>query len=512
MQDAAISETTLATDRTAGAKWQWLLDRPLLAVALYAALIYLPFMGDGRILTRHEVFITQPALQMLETGDWLVPRYAERIWIQKPPLVSWITAGLFAVFGFAEWAARLPAALSAIGLSVLMAGLARRYYGATTAVLVGCVQATGVYMYMHGRLGEVDMTFTLFIAAALVVLAWHWGRGEIKLPLRAAVLFHAAAGLAVMTKGPLALVLIGGTVLAFCLARWSLRPLKAVFWTPGVLAFFLVAAPWFVAVWMRLGPEALDAWVYDSLGRASGDHHLGAQSPFLYFYTIPWLVLPWTVVLVLEARRLVRYARQPEAVLDRFLWCWFLAGLALLTFSAFKHKHYCLPILPPLSIFAGRMLYEHLERVSPHARKLQAALFVSLVVVFGIVGGVVIPMQDSRQATVAFLRESVAQVPAEQPLYVAGLGQVTAYAYIDHRCVYLGGLPELKQAVQASDSGTIWLLTLQGNLPEAARHGLQLEAVATETPSRRVPQPEALVLGRLRLASDSGQLPAASGQ
>lgn len=496
----SIAPASLPAGRTSPAGTP--LSRTLWVVALYAAAVYLPFLGSGRTLTRHEVFITQPALQMLADGNWLVPHYAERVWIQKPPLVSWLTAGLFHVTGgLSEWAARLPAALSAIGLCAVVAALARRYYGPAAGLLAGLVQATCVYGYIQGRLGEVDMVFTFLLAAAQVVLAWHWGAGSYRLPLRAAVLFHVLAGLAMMTKGPLAVVLLGGTVLAFCAIAGSLQPLRAVLWTPAVLAFLIVALPWYVALALRLDAASLRTWYYDSFGRASGDHHLGSSPFYFYLYTVPWLMLPWTIVLAIGAKTLYKSVWQRDAILERFLWCWFLAGLVLLSMSAFKHLHYCMPILPPLSILTGRLLAEHAAQVGRRAWKIYGIGFALGLVAFGIVGSVAIPLKDDDRDSVAFLRKATLQVPADAPLYVIGLGQSAAYPYIGRPCVYLDPFENLPDLIRRSAGKSIWMLTLRGNLSLAEEQGLKFEVTAGEAGRKKLGPAEALVLGRLSIAA-----------
>jgi 4-amino-4-deoxy-L-arabinose transferase-like glycosyltransferase len=480
----------------------WPRARILLIVALYAAAVYLPFLGAGRTMTRHEVIVTLPALQMLKDGNWLVPHYTNHLWVDKPPLVGWITAALFAATGgFSELAARLPAALSAIGLCVLMAGLAYRFLGGAAALLAGLVQATCVYGYMQGRLGEIDMPFTLLVAAAQTVLVWHWGRGEIRLPLPSAALFHTLAGLAVLAKGPVAVAFLGATILGFCLIRRTLRPLRVVLWTPAVTCFFVVALWWYVAVWAQVGDAALERWSYNYVDRFSGEHHLGAQTALLYLASIPWLALPCTLVLVIGARRLVRDVRRPGAVFERFLWLWFLAGLIPLLISAFKHKHYAIPVLPPLSILTAKLLAEHLAQVGRRARDCYVGFFAVTVVVLAIVGAVVLPARDPRRATADFVRTETKRVPAEAKLYVVGLAQSAVYPYVQHAWVGLNSLDEVRSELKASAGRPVWMLTLRAYLPAGAKEGIQLQEMVGEPARKKYPPQDMLVLGRVSVLS-----------
>ena len=157
--------------------------------------------------------VTHAAQRMLVDGEWIVPPFASGLWLDKPPLVNWLTAASFLAFGgFSEFAARLPAALSTIGLCILVAALAQRFLSWRAALFAGLVQATCIYTYAHGRLGELDMPFAFLMSAAYAVLAVHWSREDFALPWRAAVVFHTLAGLAVV-------------VLSSCA-----RPLRACRW------------------------------------------------------------------------------------------------------------------------------------------------------------------------------------------------------------------------------------------------------------------------------------------
>lgn len=471
----------------------------LLAVAAYAATVYLPFLGSSRTLTAHEVMVTHPAQRMLAEGSWIVPPYTSGLWLDKPPLVNWLTALSFALLGgFTEFAARLPAALSAIGLCVLVAWVAGQFLSARAALLAGLVQASCVYMYIQGRLGEIDMVFTLLVAAAHAVLLVQWGRGHFDLPWKPAALFFTLAALAVLAKGLLAVVFIGLTVLGYCALRRTWRPLWAVLTSPMMLCFFVVAGSWHLAAYWVAGDRALEEWSYNSLLRFFGLHHLGSKPFVFYFYTVPWLMLPWSIALIVGAKRLLRDARRPDAYVSRFLWSWFLAGLAFLTISFFKAKHYAFPVLPPLAILCGGLLDEHMARMGKHTRRFFVVAFVGAVLVYGVTSAIIMPRHDHRRETVAFLRAATAEVPAERKLYVIGLGQSSAYPYIAHdTCVYIDSPNAVRDTLAARDREPIWVLTLRKYQALAVERGLEFEEVAGEPVREKHPQPETIVLGRL---------------
>src|SRR5690606_25365129 len=90
----------------------------------------------------------------------------------KPPLMHWSIAAAMAGFGTeAEWAARLPAMLSAVATALVIAGLAARWHGDRVGLLAGLVQSTGIYVFMQGRLAEADMMLCAAVAAAMASFA-----------------------------------------------------------------------------------------------------------------------------------------------------------------------------------------------------------------------------------------------------------------------------------------------------------------------------------------------------
>ena len=501
---AAESDGTGSGPETAlSARGLFTLAGALLLVAGVAALAYLPFLGSGRVLTDHEVMVSQPALQLLEDGQWIVPRYANQRWLDKPPLVNWITAGFFvAAGGFGEWPARLPAALSGIALAVLVAWLGGRLYGPRVGLWAGLVQATVVAGFIQARLGEIDMPFTLLVTATHGVLLWCWRRGDWSLRPLPAALFYLLAALAVLAKGPIGAVLPGLTVVGTSVAVRSLRPLKAVLFTPSIVAFLAVAGGWHVAAYAVAGDQALQQWVYNNLSRFAGGHHLGGKGLPFYFYTIPWLMLPWTFVLIGGARRLWQDVRRADAAAERFLWAWFVAGFVFLTISRFKHHQYCLPLLPPLCLLSGRLVVEWIERWRPHARRIAVGTVAAMLVAFLVVGGYVMPRRDHRRPTVEFVRALGQHVPPGTTVYVTGLGLSNVYPYLAYRPVAHLFLPaEINAAMRDLPEEPLWVLTLRQHMPKAEQEGLRVEEVASEPPGRkRGASEDALVLARITRA------------
>jgi hypothetical protein len=170
--------------------------------------------------------------------------------------------------------------------------------------------------------------------------------------------------------------------------------------------------------------------------------------------------------------------------------------LIFLSLAAFKHKHYCIPILPPLSIFCAKLLSEHARSVGRRARYLYASVFGVMLIGFLIVGGLVMPRRDTRRTSADFLRSETAKMPADATLYIAGDARPSAHPYIERECVYRGSWSEVVESLDNAAGDHIWVLALRDMLLGAERE-LDFEEIANEAASERYPEKKTLVLGRV---------------
>src|SRR5438132_5953484 len=158
------------------------------------------------------------ARDMAETGDWVTPRLYGKPWFEKPPLFYWGAALCFKLFGVSEAAARLPSAISALLATLAMAWLAMRLYGAETARWLLLLLPTTVGMIGFSHAAATDMPFSGMLTIAMVCAAVVLGLARSiedtpilpRTPWLALLLFGFFLGLAVLAKGPAAIILSGG--------------------------------------------------------------------------------------------------------------------------------------------------------------------------------------------------------------------------------------------------------------------------------------------------------------
>ena len=318
----------------------------LLAVSLPFLFVKLgmPFLDPD------EGFYASIALEMLKSGDWLVPRLNGLPCVEKPPLYFWLTALTFWAVGPSEWATRLWSALAALGTVLLTWRIGRRLYGSGAGLLAGLVIATVVGNALYIRKASTDQLFVFCLTLAMYGFIRDTERPEAG--RTRFLLCYLGAALGMLAKGFLGLLfpmLIVGLGLAV-VRRLSWRDLNLA---RGAALVLLVAGPW----------HALLAWRYPTLfGFYVLDNHIlrfldarryveddvpSSTAAFL-IATFLW-AFPWGVFALARAEA----NPSPRARWRPVLVIWLVAVVGLFALSRFKHEYYALPAFPALAVLVG---------------------------------------------------------------------------------------------------------------------------------------------------------------
>jgi dolichol-phosphate mannosyltransferase len=332
---------------------------PALALLLVvSALLFLTRLR-APLLEPQEARYAEIPRQMLAEGRFVVPVLHGQAYLDKPPLLYWLVMASYHTFGVSDWAARLVPGLAGV-LTVLLAYLwGRRALGHRAALwgaLVLCLSARFVYF---GRMLTMDGLLALWVTASLASIhcallgnpqsanrnpQWGWW-----------LLSAAACALGVLTKGPVALVLVGVPVVLYRLLDPRCPRLS---WRHGlayVAVVVALAGPWFVAAaCVESDFAGYFFWTHNVVRFLAPFDH---AEPVWYF--VPGLLLgllPWTLLLPGLVRFLGRRparsaARRPPAL--GFCLLAFLSAFAFFSASGCKRPAYILPALPPLALSLG---------------------------------------------------------------------------------------------------------------------------------------------------------------
>jgi len=317
-------------------------------------------LGSLPLVDVDEPVYGQVGREMASAGwaAWLSPHYGGQLWFDKPPLFYWLSALSMRLLGVSELTARLPSALLGIGLVAATYALARRAFPQTprAGLWAGFVLATCVQFFLLARAAVTDMTLALTLTLALLGLfAWaQTGRG------RWMVLAGAMTGLAALTKGPVALVLVGVQAIAYLLVtRQAKRLLSPALWG-GFALCLVVGLPWYLTMVHLHGQLFIQGFLEaNNVTRYLQAEHKETSNPFYYFAIFPAFFFPWT--LLLPSLLIAARARKRLSQSTLFLLLWSVLVFGFFSVSQTKLVTYIFPLFPVIAILVGRYLAEKRE-------------------------------------------------------------------------------------------------------------------------------------------------------
>ncbi len=334
--------------------------RPALAFALVAVVFFLPGIGAVHLFDWDEINFAEIAREMVMGGDWLQPRIDHRPFHEKPPFFIWLQALSMSAFGVGEFAARLPNVLCGVVTLLVLFRTGMRLRGERFAWLWALAWAGSLLPHLYFRSGIIDPWFNLFIFLGLMDMVrasdspasngmQDDGRD------RAALRAGAWLGLAVLTKGP-----VGVLIPALCAGSYFVLRGFRLFIKPkriGLLALTLLAVPglWFGIDLLRNGPDFMVAFFWRQMAMLTTED--AGHGGFAGYHVVVLLIgcFPASVFALLE---LVRPTRDDDTRTDRRRWMVVLFCVVLVLFSLVRTKivHYSSLCYFPLTYLAALQL------------------------------------------------------------------------------------------------------------------------------------------------------------
>jgi 4-amino-4-deoxy-L-arabinose transferase-like glycosyltransferase len=311
------------------------------AIVALSLVVCMFHLGAYGLWEPDEARYAEIAREMIQSGSFLVPHLNYVAYVEKPPLLYWLTTLSYLIFGISEFAARLPVALSAIAGILATYVFALRAFGRRHAILAAAILATTPLYALMAQVLTTDMTLTALTTVAIFALYLHWLEGG-----RWCWVAYIAMGLAIMTKGPVGAALPMLSIVVWLAWRRELSGAIARFRAlPGLLLTIMIAAPWFIFMTIREPGFADFYFVGEHIRRVFETDYSHYEA--FYFY-VPVLViglLPWSLMVPFLTWRAV--PRNPARS-----FCVVAAGVTVVAFSCASAKliPYVLPAVPPLAV------------------------------------------------------------------------------------------------------------------------------------------------------------------
>jgi 4-amino-4-deoxy-L-arabinose transferase-like glycosyltransferase len=365
-------------------------DRRLGLATLLLLCFFTFVFGLGRqaITDADEAFYAEASREMVESGDWLTPRFNYQNRWEKPVLYYWLTSATYLVTGPDEFAARVWAALSGVGLALLAWGIGRQMTGRDdVAWLTGAVVGTsfGYFSMARSALPDLPLTFCITLGIWATLRAVDTGSGRAG-PIGSAGTWWALAGFGAgagfLMKGPVALVVPAVVLLPIAWRERRRLRLDGRGIALAAVMAAIVGLPWYVAMWREHGNAYFQSFfVGDNLERFTTERFNDSRPFWFYLPVLLGGLMPWSVYLVAFSGDGIARLRRRTLRLSDTDWrllIWAAMPVLFFTVSIGKQPRYILPVLPPLAVFVARGIIERFGH--QRDRLLSAATWITAIV------------------------------------------------------------------------------------------------------------------------------------
>ncbi|QQS29373.1 MAG: glycosyltransferase family 39 protein [Sphingobacteriales bacterium] len=351
--------------------------RLAIAITLLAAVLYLPFLGAVSLFDWDEVNFAESAREMLVSGNYGRVQIGFKPFWEKPPLFFWMQALAMKMFGINEFAARLPNALFGILTLFTLFYIGKQKAGNSFGVLWALLFGGSILPMLYFKSGIIDPVFNYFIFISLFFLSKAHeditatdsdSRKQAGQEVKFYAMAGVGAGLAVLTKGPVGLLLILLTAFSYYLLQWWKKTapvqLKAIPVLLFLLCTCLVASLWFGVEVVKHGPSLLKEFVTYQV-RLFSTSDAGHAQPLYYHWVVVFLGCFPLSVFALPAFFRHRSGNSSFALLMK---CLFFVVMILFTIVKTKIVHYSSMAYLPLSFLAVQCLHQWLSEGQPIPR------------------------------------------------------------------------------------------------------------------------------------------------
>ncbi|MDQ3546868.1 MAG: glycosyltransferase family 39 protein [Verrucomicrobiota bacterium] len=411
--------------------------RALILIVIVWAAIYLPRLGSLEIKSEEGRRIL-PAVTMLETGNYIVPQVGSEPYLRKPPLVNWLVAGSFKLFGVRnEWAARLPSVLCVLAVGLAFAVIARRSLGPNGSVVAGLMWLTNFGLLEKGRMIEIEALYVSLTALAFICWLSCWKER----PWCAWITAGIFLGLGLLAKGPLHLIFFYAVVLAVLWQAGALQRLWSLPHLVGIVLMLGIFAAWAIPCLQQVqAGHAASVWTKQVSGRVSGDgFKFGdwlTNIPRGVAYLLPWVtLLPLARFALLEDKEERKFCRALSlGVAVPFVIVNLLPGAL---------PRYTMPLLAPAIWLLAIFIREHALLWPKPLRKAITWTVAVITVAMLIYALAIIPALQGRAKVRPLARQLETAIPPNETLYAVDPEYQPFLFYLRRPIIYLSEVAEL---------------------------------------------------------------------
>ncbi|PKN10800.1 MAG: hypothetical protein CVU70_02160 [Deltaproteobacteria bacterium HGW-Deltaproteobacteria-5] len=369
-------------------------------------ILYIVLLGVMPQMEPDEARYSLIASSMNETGNYVTPHIKNTIYLEKPPLVSWVTAVFFKLFGENDFSARLFAGLCAWGCILLTFLIGRRFRDEKTGLYAAATLTISIFPFILGRINILDMPLTFFVCLSI----WLGYLSLITEEKRyLSWLFYFTCALAFLTKGIIGIVFPFAILVIWLIWTGRWREILKLISPVGIVIFLVMVCPWIYLAQKENSDFLWFFFVREHFLRFTTQMH-GKAEPFYYF--LPFIIagtFPWSVYLIeaWQGKNTATSLFQKDE--NKLLVVWFLFIFLFYSASSSKLVTYIAPLFLPIALFAGQIFRIYDEELTEPSGKRQVfyrlALYIQsfLILVAVLLPPILKPYSDDAKGLVVMI-------------------------------------------------------------------------------------------------------------
>lgn len=293
------------------------------------------------------------AKEMVMSGDWISPQIYGQYWFDKPILFYTVTAFAYLVFGCTEFASRFFPAIFGLASVALIGWSGKKLYSEKVGFYSAIVLASSFEFFLISKMVITDSSLFFFFSLALISFLLGYEKNESKYYYG----FYLGAALAVLTKGPIGILLPGLIITLFLLIKRDFKALRSMKIISGSMLFLIIALPWYSTMIVLHGKNFIDVFFgTHNFLRATVSEH--PKDNVFYFYTVvailalfPWVGFIPEFIKKITANKL-EILRMNSKIL--FLILWVSCVFVFFQLIATKYLSYTYPLVFPSALLLGK--------------------------------------------------------------------------------------------------------------------------------------------------------------
>lgn len=322
-----------------------------LFIIIAAGLLFVPFIGNMPLFDWDEINFAECAREMVVTGNYSdVQLYYKPFW-EKPPLFIWLQAMSMNVFGINEFAARFPNALCGVVTLLVLYITGKKLNDHRFGLLWSFIYACTILPHLFFKSGIIDPWFNLWIYLSVYFLIQHTNNPVGKYGYKTSVISGFFLGLALLTKGPAALILAGLTLTVFFVLSRFKKISELKFVLTFFASFLITGFSWFAVEYLKGNSHVIREFI-DYQIRLFNTEDSDHGGPFIYHFVVLLIgCFPASLLLIIAHKRSANDTPYQKHV-KRWMFSLFWVVLILFSIVQTKIVHYSSLCYFPLTYLA----------------------------------------------------------------------------------------------------------------------------------------------------------------